>query len=126
MDTSVLVPILRRVPEGSRYLKSFESESVATTSITAFELFFGALISKRREENLEAVQKLVQGFPVFPLTIKSAFIAARIQHELRAGGNPVELNDIYIASIAIEHGAELATANTRHFSRISRLKVREL
>ena len=35
----------------------------------------------------------------------------------------IELNDIYIAAVAIEHDAELATDNINHYQRVSNLKI---
>ena len=123
LDTNILVPILRKKPEGDRYLALIKTKSVAITTINAFELFFGAQISRERSRNLRAVERLVQFFPIYPLSLKATFIASQIHRELRDIGEPIELNDVYIAGIVLEHGSELYTENQDHFKRIHELKL---
>ncbi len=35
----------------------------------------------------------------------------------------IELNDIYIAAVTLEHDAELATDNVTHYQRVSQLGI---
>jgi len=116
---------LRKKPNGSYYANALANESIAITTISAFELFFGAQSSTKREENLKAVEELVQTFPVYPLSTEAAFIAGKIQHDLLKKGENIELNDVYIASIVISLDGVLATQNAKHFSRIEGLKIHE-
>lgn len=93
------------------------------TTISSFELFLGAHLSKNRDKNIEVVQNLVQELPVIPFTIKGSYIASTIYADLLKRGEMIELNDIYIASIALEHDAAHTTDNIDHFNRISNLKI---
>ena len=123
IDSSILVPILRKKPAGLHQAQQLVNESIATTTISAFELFFGAQSSQKREENLKAVEELVQTFPVYPLSIEAAFIAGKVQHALITRGEKIELNDAYIASIVLSLDGILATNNPKHFERIDGLKL---
>lgn len=123
LDTSILILILRKKPKGYQWKEYLIDKSVAFTTITSFELFLGAELSKKRESNIKAIQNLVQEFMVLPFTIKSSFISAGIFYELQKKGQMIELNDIYIAAIALEHNALLATDNIDHFNRIDNLKI---
>ncbi len=123
LDTDILVNILRRKNRGEQWKDFLKDKSIAFTTITAFELFLGAEISKKYDHNMKAVKSLIQQFPVLPLSIKSSYIAATIYSDLQKKGQLIELNDIYIAAVTLEHGAELATDNVNHYQRVSQLKI---
>ena len=123
LDTDILVNILRKKNSGEQWKDFLKDKSIAFTTITAFELFLGAEISKKYDQNMKAIKSLVQQFPVLPLSIKSAYIAATIYSDLQKKGQMIELNDIYIAAVTLEHGAELATDNINHYQRVSQLKI---
>ena len=123
LDTDILVNILRRKNRGEQWKDFLKDKSIAFTTITAFELFLGAEISKKYDQNMKAIKSLIQQFPVLPLSIKSSYIAASIYSDLQKKGQMIELNDIYIAAVTLEHGAELATDNVNHYQRVSQLKI---
>jgi len=123
LDTNILVNILRKKDRGKQWRDFLKDKSIALTSLTAFELFLGAELSKKREENIKAVKKLIQEFPIIPFSVKSAYIAGNIYSDLQKEGKMIDLNDIYIAAITLEHDAELATDNIDHYQRIPRLKI---
>ena len=123
LDTDILVNILRRKNRGEQWKDFLKDKSIAFTTITAFELFIGAEISKKYDQNMKAIKSLIQQFPVLPLSIKSSYIAATIYSDLQKKGQMIELNDIYIAAVTLEHGAELATDNVNHYQRVSQLKI---
>ena len=123
LDTDILVNILRRKNRGEQWKDFLKDKSIAFTTITAFELFLGAEISKKYDHNMKATKSLIQQFPVLPLSIKSSYIAATIYSDLQKKGQLIELNDIYIAAVTLEHGAELATDNVNHYQRVSQLKI---
>ncbi len=123
LDTNILINILRKENRGKQWKDFLKDKSIAFTTISAFELFFGAELSEKREQNMKAVQGLVQQFPVLALSLKSAYLAGIIYSGLQKKGLMFELNDIYIAAITLEHDAELATDNINHYQRISQLKI---
>jgi len=123
LDTDVLVNILQKKNRGEQWTDFLKDKSIALTSITAFELFLGAELSNKHDQNMKAIQSLVQQFPVLPFSIKSAYLAGGIFSHLQKKGQMIELNDIYIAAITLEHNAELATDNINHYQRINHLKI---
>ena len=126
LDTNILINILRKKPRGKQWTQYLKNKSVAFTTISAFELFLGAELSDKQKNNLLSIQNLVQQFPVLPLSIKSAYLAGKIYSNLQKQGKMIELNDIYMAGIVLEHDAELATDNIRHFQQIKELRIIEL
>jgi len=123
LDTDILVSILRKKNRGEQWKDFLKDKSIAFTTITAFELFLGAELSKKRDQNIKPVQSLVEQFPILPLSIKSAYIAGSIYADLQKKRQMIELNDIYIAAITLEHNAELATDNVNHYQRVSQLGI---
>ena len=57
-----------------------------------------------------------------PVTEATAEMYAKVFQALRDGGHPIPQNDMWIAASAIEHGADIATAD-EHFSFVPMLTV---
>ena len=53
----------------------------------------------------------------------SLYYARFSKAELRAQGQLIEDNDLYIASIALRHDLILLTGNTRHYERLPGLRI---
>jgi predicted nucleic acid-binding protein len=124
LDTDLLVAILRG-KEGAwkKVAELDEEEKGATTSINAFELFFGANKSARKNENLKETSKLLERLTVFPLDLLSSQKAAEISARLMDKGEIIDFRDAMIAAIAIENDLTLVTRNNFHFKRITDLKL---
>jgi tRNA(fMet)-specific endonuclease VapC len=125
LDTSALVSILRKQPEGAKIKDNLVNESLAITSISAFELFYGARLSTKSKENIKTVKELLEEYPIFDFTYGSAFIASSIQLDLKTDGIPIELNDVYIAAIVLENDGSLVSLNEDHFKRVKKLKLHQ-
>jgi predicted nucleic acid-binding protein len=124
LDTDLLVAILRG-KEGAwkKVAELDEEEKGATTSINAFELFFGADKSARKNENLKETSKLLERLTVFPLDFLSSQKAAEISARLMDKGEIIDFRDAMTAAIAIENDLTLVTRNNFHFKRITDLKL---
>ena len=70
LDSDLLVAILRGKQEARKIVEQLDEEAKgATTSINAFEVYFGANKSKRKNENLKEASKLLERLTVFPLNL---------------------------------------------------------
>ena len=124
LDTDLLIAILRGKNEAyPTVLKLDEEAKEATTSISAFELFFGAYKSERKSENLKEAQKLLERLEVIPFDTSAAKRAGEISANLLKKGEPIDFRDAMIAGIALEKNLTLLTRNKAHFSRIKDLEV---
>ena len=124
LDTDLLVAILRGKEEAWKKVAELDEERKGgTTSINAFELFFGANKSARQNENMKEASKLVERLTVFPLDLSSSRRAAEISARLVAKGEIIDFRDAMIAGIAIENDLTLVTRNNFHFKRIKDLKL---
>lgn len=111
LDTELLVEFLRGDPEAASLMKRLASEGseASTTSVNAYELLKGALVSRRPESNLRKVVQLLEGLEVLPLTTSCSRVAAEIHASLRSGGKAIGEFDILIAAIAMERGEPLVS-----------------
>ncbi len=124
LDTSVLIDLLRGDESVRERIRACEEagETFKTTSITAFELYFGAYRSSRAEENLALVRALLKNLEVLVFDHKAGEIAARIMADLMRRGEPLDVRDVFIAAIAIREGEKIATRD-KGFRRVEELRV---
>jgi tRNA(fMet)-specific endonuclease VapC len=112
-----------RAPGIAARLREMRLGEVATTTITAAELRFGALNSGRPQANLERVEAFLGPLTRFPFTDAAATEFARGKLELRVAGTPIGTMDLLIAAIARSIDATLVTNNRREFARVPGLRV---
>ena len=113
-DTDVLIDALNgKEPAKARVIEGFENGSLATTSISVFELLSGA--HGQRQD--QAIRILLE------LNRQAADTAAEIRQELEATGQTIGLADYLIAGICVSRSAALLTRNRRHFRRVSGLQI---
>jgi tRNA(fMet)-specific endonuclease VapC len=126
IDTDLLVAILRGKEEAKKKVTELDYEAKgATTSVNAFELFFGANKSERKNENIKQASRLLERLIVLPLDLASSQRAAEISAKLVAKGETIDFRDAMIAAITIENGLTIVTRNKNHFKRIKGLQIEE-
>ncbi len=122
IDSDVLINFLRNEPSALRAIESLNenNEKLITTSINSFELLKG--VSRFSKVKQEQVRSFLTNFVVLDFDFKSSEKAAEIFNFLKEAGNPLDIADIMIASIAITNNQPLLTQNKKHFERINELK----
>ncbi|HEX3600161.1 MAG TPA: type II toxin-antitoxin system VapC family toxin [Lacipirellulaceae bacterium] len=86
------------------------------------ELYFGAFRSRRPEKNVALIDDLARSYAVLPVDGGTARIFGKLQHDLRSSGNPIPANDVWIAAIAQQWTATVATRDD-HFARLRGVSV---
>jgi tRNA(fMet)-specific endonuclease VapC len=89
--------------------------------VTYGELVYSAFKSERRKENLHTIGEFIEAFQ--PLPVEAGQVYGRIKENLRAKGQSIGENDLWIASHALAEDYILVTNNTREFKRIKGLKI---
>jgi predicted nucleic acid-binding protein len=102
-----------------------DNEVVGTAAITASELLHGVHRAgphhrARRDAFVEAV---LLAFPPLPFDLLCARAHARLWAQLVAYGGDIGPHDRLVAATAIASGWRVATANVRHFERVTGLQV---
>ncbi len=116
LDTSVCIKILKEKQSVTGSLESLRSGTPYISSVTVFELMF-------RTHNAKEAEDFIADAEVIDFNYESAKRASEIALELKQKGTPIEAADLFIAATAIINGCELATLNTKDFSKIKGLKI---
>ena len=73
LDTDLLVAILRGDAEAEEKMRQLDEDGRnATTSVNAFEIFYGAYKSKNRVTNIEGTKRLLSRLDVLSLDVGAA------------------------------------------------------
>jgi tRNA(fMet)-specific endonuclease VapC len=127
LDTNVCVEIINGRPAKVR--ERFDSvvrekKEICVSSVTAFELWYGAEKSDRREITRGRVDIFLGG-PVRLLSFdeEDARYAGEIRGVLELHGRMIGPFDTLIAGQALRHKLTVVTANTREFSRVNGLNL---
>ncbi|HSQ49134.1 MAG TPA: type II toxin-antitoxin system VapC family toxin [Candidatus Deferrimicrobiaceae bacterium] len=125
IDTDILVDFLRNKHQATLFIRHLEEKNclLSTTTINAFELYYGAHKSPNPEKTLYPTTQLLNRLFLMPLTPKSAQKAGHIYAVLEKQGQPIGLRDTLIGAIALTRNCSVATRNTEHFQKITDLKL---
>jgi tRNA(fMet)-specific endonuclease VapC len=122
VDTDILVDFLRRREPGfSIYNKHNSHSKLAISSISAFELLFGANLSSKREQRVSEVQSLFELHSILPFDRGSATCASVVAADLRSRGKAIEIRDLFNAAICLSREIPILTRNRSHYERIAKL-----
>ncbi len=120
IDTDIIIEYLRSENKTlTTLIKLLQRFDVFISSITEFELYLGA----KTEAHFKDLDILFTEMEVLPFDFGCGQIAANIWKELRIKHQHIEINDIFIDSIAIHNDMWLYTLNKKHFQPIKELKL---
>ncbi len=124
IDTDALVGLLRGDPAWSKRLEDLEKDArLFTTDINAFELYFGANLSEKQEENEAATKGLLNQFTLLSTSKDAMQLAGKIGASLQESGDKIGIKDLLIGSIALLNQCDVLTNNTSEFERIQGLTI---
>jgi tRNA(fMet)-specific endonuclease VapC len=123
LDTNIWIALARGDPDVIARLREHNSRDIACCSIVRAELVFGARKSRRVEENLLGLERLLAPFRSFHFDDVSAEHYGLIRFDLERTGRPIGGNDLLIAAIARAHDLVLVTRNGHEFVRVPGLRL---
>lgn len=123
LDTGIAIRFLNGDDSINNFLSKYIE--IYMPAIVAGELIFGALNSKHAEQNLARHRKLIQRTSILDITENTANIYAKTRLDLKKKGKPIPENDLWIASVCIEHKIPLIS-NDAHFDDIAHLLLENL
>ncbi|MGB0843708.1 MAG: type II toxin-antitoxin system VapC family toxin [Alphaproteobacteria bacterium] len=123
LDTNAVIAILNNNATFIKNMRVHEPNDMAVSSITMYELYFGAYKSQRTERNLRLINKLP--FTTLELQEQDGKAAGLIRADLEKKGTPIGPYDILIAGQAVAKSLTLITNNTKEFQRVSDLKIED-
>jgi tRNA(fMet)-specific endonuclease VapC len=105
--------------------RAVTKEEVATTWITAAELYYGAAKSIAPERNRGLVTKFLGTLPVFGLDQASVQVFGESKALLERKGQRLADAALLIGAIAVVRQATVVTGNRRHYERIPGVPVED-
>lgn len=99
-----------------------QAEEVFVLVIVLGELYFGAQKSTQVESNIQKIDEFAISNAILGCDTETAQEYGVVKKGLKSKGRPIPENDIWIASIAIQHNLNLITRDT-HFNDIDSLKI---
>jgi len=120
LDTNIAIAFMA----GDRLIRQriADADQVILSIVVVGELFFGAHRSGRLEHNLKRAEELAANSEVVDVTMETARNYGVIKTALRRKGTPIPDNDIWIAAVAQQYGAAIATRDS-HFDSVENLAV---
>jgi tRNA(fMet)-specific endonuclease VapC len=126
LDTNAVIALInRRADALLQRVEAAEPGSLAISSITAHELYYGAYYSQKVAFNLETLRLLFADLPVLDLNTEDARVAGDIRADLARQGTPIGPYDLLIAGQAKARILTLVTNNTKEFARVSGLSLED-
>lgn len=125
LDTSAYAAFKRGHEEAASALRKYPE--ILLPSIVLGELWAGFEVGSKREQNRQELHEFLASprVALAPVTGETAARYAAIYAYLRANGRPIPTNDLWIAALAMEHGATLLTADV-HFLHVPQILVTHL
>lgn len=120
IDTNIAIKLLN----GDEAINSCLSKysEICLPVIVVGELVFGALNSKRAEQNLARHKKLIEKVSILEISEITANTYAKTRLALKKMGKPIPENDLWIASLCIEHKLPLIS-DDGHFKEVEHLAL---
>ncbi len=105
-------------------IRSHPPDTIALSSIVAFELYYGAFNSAPSASEHRPRSKPLR-FQVLPFDAEDARRSGEVRAALRTAGTPIGPYDILIAGQALARNLTLVTNNVREFRRVPGLAVED-
>ena len=122
LDTDTCIAVLRGDQAVIEH-RATTSDEVATTWITAAELYYGAAKSKTPERNRGIVTSFLATLPVLGLDETSVQVFGEAKALLERRGQRLADADLFIGAIAVAQRATVVTGNRRHYERIPGITI---
>lgn len=126
LDTDVCIYLMKNsFPILTKRVLKTSPDEVAVSSITLFELEYGASKSRWGERTRDKLYTFLSPFTVLPFDANDAICAGSLRSYLAHRGNPIGPYDIQIAAQGLARDMTVVTHNTNEFSRVPGLKVED-
>lgn len=125
LDTSAYAAFKRGHEEAAGALR--KSLTILLPTIVLGELWAGFAVGSKRAQNRQELDAFLASprVALAPVTAETAARYAAIYAYLRANGRPIPTNDLWVAALAMEHGATLLTADA-HFLHVPQILITHL
>ena len=126
LDTNICVYLMKGTyPLMTEKVFSYDPAVMAISSITVFELEYGAAKSRWGEKTRHKLDMFLAPFTILPFDSADAIIAGRIRGHLEQRGTLIGPYDIQIAAQGLSRSLTVITHNTEEFRRVPNLALED-
>ena len=126
LDTNTCIYFLKNSFSAlTQKLLDTDPSELFISSITVFELAYGAEKSKWGEKTRQKLAMFLAPFTILPFDSEDAMVAGRIRGALEQHGTPIGPYDVQIAAQALAKGLTVLTHNMKEFQRVPDLRVED-
>ena len=126
LDTNICIFVMKnRFPALTDTLLGKNPDDIAISSITLYELEYGAAKSRWGEKTRDKLYAFLSPFSILPFDANDAVAAGYIRAMLAEQGSPIGPYDVQIAAQAYARDLIVVTHNTAEFSRIPNLRIED-
>lgn len=126
LDTNICSYAMKRShPELVERLLRFSPGELKVSTVTAFELEFGARRSDRYPFLMRVITAFLANVDLLPLELEAAQEAGAIRAELASVGTPIGAYDLLLAGQVRSAGLTLVTHNVGEFARVAGLRIED-
>lgn len=112
LDTNAVIALMSGHPAVANLIVTKAAAYLPVPAVG--ELYRGVHASTRKEENLSRLEDLLKRLATLPCDATTAAHYGDLKQQLRVKGKPIPENDLWIASIARQHGLTVMTRD-QHF-----------
>ena len=123
VDTCVVSFIFKRDSRAELYRPHLEGNLLVITFTTLAELYRWPLERNWGEPRRTALEEHLRDYVVYPVNRVLCQQWAATTDQARRNGNPIEVDDAWIAATALLYDIPLVTNNRGHFEGIADLRV---
>ena len=126
VDTNVCIFLMKNTyPAMTRRFLSMDPSDFYISSVTLYELEYGAEKSKWGERNRNNLMLFLSPFSIIPFDSNDAYYAGKIRNYLEEKGTLIGPYDIQIAAQGLARNLVVLTHNTAEFKRVPDLKTED-
>ena len=126
LDTNICIYFIKNVyPNLTQKLFSMNPSDLMISSVTVFELEYGAAKSEWGERTRQKLMMFLAPFTILPFTADDAVYAGAIRAQLEKQGMKIGPYDVQLAGQAISRNLTFVTHNTGEFSRVPNLRLED-
>jgi len=126
LDTNICIYLMKNTyPKMADKLFSYQPELFAISSVTVYELAYGAAKSNWGERSKNNMAMFLAPFTIIPFSSEDGMTAGYIRSYLEKEGKLIGPYDLQIAAQALTRNMILITHNTKEFIRVPGLKIED-
>lgn len=126
LDTNVCIYFMKdKYPELTKRFLACDPSKLMLSSITVFELEYGAAKSQWGEKTRQKMAMFLSPFTILPFTSEDAIASGNVRGYLAQKGTPIGPYDVLIAGQALSRDLTVITHNISEFRRVPELKVED-